>query len=62
LQAHAKGWQGPLLGPRLAEENKREFSDEQLRAGEGHIGLQMGYNKGANQSGQNFGKGRSILD
>ena len=35
----------------MAEENKREFTDEQLRAHEGHIGLQAGYNKGASQAG-----------
>ncbi|CAG5127915.1 unnamed protein product [Candidula unifasciata] len=38
-----------------------EWSQEQLNAGKGIIGLQMGSNKGANQSGQNFGKGRDIM-
>jgi Calponin len=42
---------GPRLGPKMAEENKREFTEEQLRASEGHLNLQMGYNKGASQAG-----------
>ncbi|CAB3368225.1 Hypothetical predicted protein [Cloeon dipterum] len=54
-------WQGPYLGPRPAEENKRDFSEEQLRAGEGIIGLQAGQNKGASQAGQSLGATRKIL-
>ncbi|XP_076481041.1 uncharacterized protein LOC117164528 isoform X1 [Bombus vancouverensis nearcticus] len=54
-------WRGPWLGPRPAEENKRNFTEEQLRAGEGYIGLQAGTNKGATQAGQNFGATRKIL-
>ena len=53
---------GPALGPAESQENKRIFSEEQLRAGEGIIGLQAGSNKGASQSGQNFGKTRAIID
>ena len=49
-QKHAE-YTGPRLGPKMADENKREFTEEQLRAHEGHIGLQAGYNKGANQAG-----------
>lgn len=48
------------IGPKESDPNKRTFSEEQLRAGEGTIGLQAGYNKGASQAGQNFGKSRSI--
>jgi len=44
-------FKGPSLGPKMAEKNEREFSEEQLRASEGHLGLQMGYNKGASQAG-----------
>eukprot|EP00111_Clytia_hemisphaerica_P004356 TCONS_00012454-protein len=55
-------YDGPVLGPAEASENKREFSEEQLRAGEGIIGLQAGSNKGASQAGQNFGKTRAIID
>ncbi|EFN86047.1 Muscle-specific protein 20 [Harpegnathos saltator] len=54
-------WRGPWLGPKPAEENKRAFTEEQLRAGEGLIGLQAGTNKGATQAGQNFGATRKIL-
>ncbi len=47
----------------MAAENKREFSEEQLRAGrDGQIGLQMGSNKGATQAGLNMGKPRSVHD
>ncbi|XP_075246576.1 myophilin-like [Convolutriloba macropyga] len=52
----------PGIGPKEAEENKREFTDEQMRAGDGLIGLQMGSNKGATQAGQNFGKTRAVID
>lgn len=52
----------PPLGPREAERHERHFTEEQLREGEGIIGLQMGSNKGASQSGQSFGKRRDIID
>jgi len=58
----AKIFDGPKLGPEEATENRREFTEEQLRAGEGVIGLQAGSNKGASQAGQNFGKTRAIID
>ncbi|XP_054721444.1 muscle-specific protein 20-like isoform X2 [Uloborus diversus] len=51
---------GPCLGPKPSEENKRQFTEEQLRASEGIINLQYGTNKGANQSGQNFGNTRHM--
>ncbi|CAG9763020.1 unnamed protein product [Ceutorhynchus assimilis] len=54
-------WPGPHLGPKPADENKRDFTEEQLRAGEGMIGLQAGQNKGATQAGQNMGAGRKII-
>jgi len=58
-----KGFEGPAFGPKMAEENKREFTEDQLRAGrQGHIGLQAGSNKGATQSGINMGKPRSVHD
>ncbi|KAG8188128.1 hypothetical protein JTE90_029056 [Oedothorax gibbosus] len=48
---------GPFLGrgPNPADRNKREFTEDQLRMGETIIDLQYGTNKGANQSGQDFG-------
>ncbi|RZF33243.1 hypothetical protein LSTR_LSTR013004 [Laodelphax striatellus] len=54
-------WKGPFLGPKPAEEHKREWTDTQLRAGEGMIGLQAGSNKGATQAGLNMGASRKIL-
>lgn len=54
-------WRGPWLGPKPSEEHKRHFTEDQLRAGEGIIGLQAGTNKGATQSGQNFGASRKII-
>ena len=59
-KAGSKGKAG--IGPKEAQANKREFTEEQLRAGDSVIGLQMGSNKGASQAGQNFGKTRSIID
>jgi len=35
--------------------------DESSKEGQAVIGLQMGSNQGASQSGQNFGKSRGIL-
>ena len=49
------------MGPRPAEENKREFSEDVLIAGKTVIGLQAGQNKGASQAGQNLGAGRKII-
>lgn len=54
-------WVGPYLGPKPSDENKREFSDEVLKAGQTVIGLQAGTNKGATQAGQNIGAGRKII-
>jgi transgelin len=49
------------LGPKPSEENKREFTDEQMNAGQSIIGLQAGTNKMASQAGQNMGAGRKII-
>ncbi|VEN36189.1 unnamed protein product [Callosobruchus maculatus] len=54
-------WKGSHLGPKPAEENKRDFDEATLRAGETMIGLQAGTNKGATQAGQNIGAGRKII-
>uniref|UniRef100_A0A2R5LMW9 Transgelin n=1 Tax=Ornithodoros turicata TaxID=34597 RepID=A0A2R5LMW9_9ACAR len=48
------------MGPKEAEANVRNFSDEQLKAGQSVISLQYGSNKGANQSGINFGNTRHM--
>jgi len=51
----------PTMGPREAQGEKRDWTEEQLRASEGVIGLQMGSNKGANQSGIVMGNSRHII-
>lgn len=61
-KAQPNGYYGPVLGPREAQQNRRSFTEDQLVQGRTTIGLQMGSNKGANQSGMNFGKSRFILD
>ncbi|KAM3869320.1 transgelin-like [Diretmus argenteus] len=46
-----------------SQENKRDFSDEQLNEGKNVIGLQMGTNKGASQAGMTgYGRPRQILN
>jgi len=62
VQAQVKGYEGAALGPREAQRNVREFSDEQMKAGQTVIGLQMGTNKMASQSGMSFGGQRHIAD
>ena len=40
------------MGPKMATENKREFSQEEIRQmRDGQIGLQAGQNQGATQAG-----------
>nr|BAN20387.1 calponin/transgelin [Riptortus pedestris] len=50
----------PSIGPKEADKNVRNFTEEQMRAGQGVISLQYGSNKGANQSGINFGNTRHM--
>ncbi|CAH1798478.1 unnamed protein product [Owenia fusiformis] len=53
----------PGIGPKMSDENKRNFSEEQIRQGrDAQIGLQAGSNKGASQAGINMGKQRMIQD
>lgn len=54
------GYRGPRLGVKESQGEKRQFTDQQMRAGEGVIGLQAGYTGGATQSGQSFGLGRQV--
>ena len=53
---------GPTLGPKMADENKRDWDEDQQRQlRDGQIGLQMGQNKGATQAGQgSFGSSRHM--
>merc|ERR1712046_557253 len=46
-----KGWDGPILGVKVASENRRNFDEDVLKAGQSMIGLQYGTNKGASQAG-----------
>nr|AGN29586.1 calponin-3 [Acartia pacifica]AGN29587.1 calponin-3 [Acartia pacifica] len=56
-----KGWTGPVLGVKVASENKRNFDDGVLKAGRSVIGLQYGSNKGASQAGMTpYGATRQI--
>jgi len=52
----------PTLGPKEAVGEKKNWTEEQLRAGDGIIGLQAGSNKGASQAGMNMGNTRHIVD
>jgi len=61
-KAQANGYNGPVLGPREAQRNTRDFTDEQMKAGQGIIGLQMGTNQLASQKGMSFGNQRHIAD
>jgi len=57
-KAQSVGLRG--FGPKEADANVRDFSEETLKAGQSVIGLQMGSNQGATQSGQNFGNTRHM--
>lgn len=61
-KAQVNGFSGPALGPREAQKNTRDFSEETLKAGNTVIGLQMGTNKLASQKGMTFGGVRHIAD
>lgn len=50
----------PSIGPKESDKNVRNFSEEQMRAGQNVISLQYGSNKGATQSGINFGNTRHM--
>jgi len=50
----------PGIGPKESEGSKREWTDAQLRESQSVIGLQMGSNKGASQSGMTFGNTRHM--
>ncbi|KAK4003242.1 myophilin [Daphnia magna] len=60
--AQKKNWDGPTIGVKVADENPREFSADQLAESHKIIGLQYGSNKGATQSGMTpYGATRQIL-
>jgi len=56
-----KSWSGPVLGVKQSTENKRNFDEETMKAGQNLIGLQYGTNKGASQAGMTaYGAPRQI--
>ena len=61
-KARAKGFQGATLGPKEASKNVRAHDpEEQKIMSQSTIGLQMGSNRGASQSGMTpYGLGRQI--
>lgn len=62
-QAKKNGFDGPVIGVKVATSNKRAFDEQQLREGRNVIGLQYGSNKGANQAGMTpYGLGRQIIN
>jgi hypothetical protein len=61
-EAQRHRFNGPTCGAKPSEKHVVEFTQEQLRAGQGIIGLQAGTNKCASQSGMSFGAVRHIAD
>ncbi|XP_035212294.1 muscle-specific protein 20-like [Stegodyphus dumicola] len=60
--AKKKGYEGPTIGVKVADENKRLFTKEMLEMGKTIIGLQSGSNQGASQRGMTpYGAPRQIL-
>ncbi|XP_054707968.1 calponin-2-like [Uloborus diversus] len=60
--AKKKGYDGPTIGVKVADENRRSFSNEVLEKGKTFIGLQSGSNLGASQRGMTpYGAPRQIL-
>jgi hypothetical protein len=61
--AKTKGFNGPTIGIKVAESNKRNFTQEQLKAGQFIPAQTSGNNKGASQAGMSsYGLGRQIVD
>ena len=40
-QAQKQGFDGPVIGVKQGTQNKRDFSEDQLKAGQNVIGLQV---------------------
>lgn len=60
--AQKKHFHGPIIGVKVANENKRNFSESKLKESQKIIGLQYGSNKGASQAGMSaYGTGRQII-
>jgi len=60
--ASANDFPGPHIGVKAAATNRRSFTEQQNRLGRNIIGLQMGTNKVASQSGMTaYGTGRQMV-
>ncbi|KAK7076273.1 hypothetical protein SK128_020341, partial [Halocaridina rubra] len=60
--AQKRHFDGPVIGVKVAMENKRNFSEDKLKESQKIIGLQYGSNKGASQAGMTaYGTGRQII-
>lgn len=60
--AQANGYEGPVIGVKVAEKNQRVFEENKLREGRSIIGLQMGTNQVASQQGMTpYGLGRQLV-
>lgn len=64
LQAQSReDYIGPSFGPKYAARNERQFDEKTIQEGNAVIGLQMGCNRGASQSGMTpYGLSRQIHD
>jgi hypothetical protein len=61
-ECQRNGMNGPTCGAKPSNENRRNFTEDQLKSGNAVIGLQMGTNKGASQKGMSMGNTRHIAD
>jgi len=61
-ECQRNGFSGTTIGPKPLERHGRDFTADQLRAGEGLIGLQSGTNKFATQKGMKIGAVRYCAD
>jgi hypothetical protein len=60
--AQKNNFDGPVIGVKVADQNKRSFTKEILDKSKSVIGLQAGTNKGATQSGMTpYGASRQIM-
>lgn len=62
IEAQSKGVGPQDYWPKKSERQSRNWTEEQLKAGQNVVSLQMGTNKGASQAGMNMGKQRMIID
>lgn len=60
--AQKKGFDGPTIGVKVANQNKRSFSKETMDKGKSILSLQAGNYKGASQAGMTpYGASRQIM-